>query len=90
MKIQSENTQVSNKNTKKSTTKQIKKEDKKQKTKKGKSMYANGLYSAAGTNITTAHADLLPPEEVVNISLSNSQKNRGYIFIDHKNIQEIY
>lgn len=90
MKIQSENTQVSNKNTKKSTTKQIKKEDKKQKTKKGKSMYANGLYWAAGTNITTAPADLLPPEEVVNISLSNSQKNRGYIFVDHKNIQEIY
>lgn len=90
MKIQSENTKVSNKNTKKSTTKQIKKEDKKQKTKKGKSMYANGLYSTTGTNTTAAHADLLPPEEVVNISLSNSQKNRGYIFIDHKNIQEIY
>lgn len=66
------------------------KEVKPKKPKKGKSMYANGLYSTEGVNIAVAPADLLPPEEAVNISLSTSQKNRGYIFVDHKNIQEIY
>lgn len=90
MKIQSDKTQVANKNNKKPINQQNKKTNKTNKTNKGKSMYANGLYSAAGTNIATTSADLLPPEEVVNISLSASQKNRGYIFVDHKNIQEIY
>lgn len=61
---------------------------KKQNKKKAKKMYANGLYGAV---VQTANqVDLLPPEEAVNISLSNSKRNRGYIFVDHKNIQEIY
>ena len=79
------------KNTKPIQTKNTIKDKKQNKIKKkGKHMYANGLCSTAGINAAVAPEDLLPPEEAVNISLSNSQKNRGYIFVDHKNIQEIY
>lgn len=59
------------------------------KTKKGQKMYDSGLYGGV-VNTGIVNSTLLTGEDVVNISLTESKKNRGYIFYLQKDLQEIF
>ena len=76
-----------------------KKNKTKQNKKKGKNKMYNGLYGAEVEDFfvnntykqnTTNQGKLLAGDDLVNISLSDSKRNRGYIFFMQKDLQAIY
>lgn len=70
-------------------TKQTKQSKKKIK-KKGKQMSIYGDFATGSMLSSTVAANLLTGDDVVNIKLSQSKRNRGYIFYMQKDLQTIY